>query len=230
MKSLVLAALCLAVPAVSGCGGADPPSAGSAAPAGADVNPDGVPYPSPPDGYGRRARSGGTPGSVMANFKFRGYPGGDASRGLRDVSLADYYDPCNRRYRLIHLTVAAVWCQPCFQETDAIVAARSKLEAERVVVLQALDDGPVAGTPATPGDLDYWVKTHRSNFTELLDPGLQNLSGFFDAASIPWNADLDPRTMEILDASEGWSGDVGSAISPSVLPSAPSTPSPVECP
>ena len=42
--------------------------------AGNDSNPDGVPYPAPAGGYGRTARTGSTPGSVIQNFKFLGYP------------------------------------------------------------------------------------------------------------------------------------------------------------
>ncbi len=150
-----------------------------------DTNLDNVPYPNPADGYGHAARRGTTPGSVMQNFKFLGYPNGDRSLGLSTIALADYYDPCNKRHKLLHLSVAGVWCGPCNLETDAIVAAGPQLAAQGVAVLQALDDGPVQNQPATKGDLDYWSATHRSNFTEVLDPGLHNLGGFFDAAAIP---------------------------------------------
>jgi hypothetical protein len=151
----------------------------------------------------------------MQNFKFRGYPGGNTKGGLQTIALADYYDPCNKLYKVLHLTVAGVWCHPCNMETDAIVAAQLQLESERVVVIQALDDGPIAGTPAVQKDLDFWVANHHVNFTAMLDPGLQNLGGFFDAAAIPWNADLDVRTMEILDASVGFS-DVMTELAPAL--------------
>jgi hypothetical protein len=213
-----------------GCGSSDPAVASAVAAGGHDANPDGVPYPAPSGGYGRTARSGGTAGSVIANFKFKGYPNGALSNGLTTISLADYYDPCSKRYKMIHLTVSAVWCQPCSQETDALVAASSMLSKEGIVVLQALDEGATAGTPATQSDLQYWIADHKSDFTEMIDPGLQNLSGFFNAASVPWNADLDPRTMEILDSTQGWPGSVASEVSLAVLPSAPSYPVAVSCP
>jgi hypothetical protein len=197
---------------------------------GHDTNPDGVPYPDPAGGYGRTARSGNTPGSVIQNFKFLGYPtlpgDGTYPSSPTTISMADYYDPCNKRYKLIHMSVASVWCVPCNEETDAIVAAKSQLDSEQVVVLQALDEGPTQGTGATLGDLQQWIVSHKSNFPEMLDPELQNLAGFFNAAAIPWNADLDPRTMEILDSTEGWSGDVSSEISLSVVPAQPSYPIP----
>lgn len=198
--------------------------------AGTDVNPDGVAYPVPPAPacYGRTARTGSTPGSIIANFKFQGYVNGDVSQGLTTISLADYYDPCNKRYKMIHLSVAAVWCVPCGQETDAFVAAQSSLASQGIVVLQALDDGPSEGMPATVSDLQYWIMQHNSNFTEMLDPGLTNFGGFFDAASVPWNADLDPRTMELLDSSEGFSGSAQSEVQSglSAMPATPSYPIP----
>jgi hypothetical protein len=185
-------------------------------PNGHDANPDGVPYPSPAGGYGHSARVGSNPGNVMQNFKFLGYVNGAQSGGLQTISLADYYDPCNKRYKLLHITVAAVWCVPCNMETDALVASKSQLDAEKVLVLQALDDGPIMGRPATTTDLNYWVTNHSVNFTEMLDPGLQNFGGFFDAAAIPWNADLDVRTMEILDAAVGFTGDVTTELGPAL--------------
>jgi hypothetical protein len=209
--------------------------AGSALPpvgAGHDSNPDGVPYPDPPGGYGRTARVGNTPGSVIQNFKFLGYPNADESSGLQTISLADYYDPCNKTYKLLHLSVAAVWCEPCNEETSAVVAdlnsASSVIKGDKAVFIQALDDGPVEGTGATLNDLNYWVKEHTSNFTEMLDPDLKNLGGFFNAAAIPWNCDIDPRTMEIIDASEGWAGSVAGVIDPALsdLPTTPGYPLP----
>jgi hypothetical protein len=201
---------------------------------GNELNPDGVPYPDAPSGgYGHTARSGSTPGSVIQNFKFQGYVNGDDSTPqMTTISLADYYDPCNKRLKILHLSVAAVWCVPCGDETDAVVAdlasSSSTLNTNKVVFLQALDEGPTAGVPATQSDLQFWIMKHSSNFTEMLDPELANLSGFFPAAEVPWNCDIDPRTMEILDSSEGWNGSVSDELQPALaaLPATPSYPIP----
>ena len=177
------------------------------------TNPDGFAYPSPP--FGRNARSGSTPGSRMQNFAYLGYPNGDPSQGLQTIAMIDYYDPCGKRFKLIHLSVAAVWCTPCNQETAAVVAARADLDAEQVVMLQALDDGPTVNVGATQHDLDLWIARYRPAFSEVLDPGLIHLGGFFPAAEVPWNCDIDPRTMEIIDQSTGWS-DVTTELSPAL--------------
>ena len=226
-------AAALALATVPACSSSPSASTGTCTDdAGGSTNPDGVPYPCPAAGYGHNPRSGSTPGSVIQNFQFQGYLNGDSTQPLTTISLADYYDPCNKRYKILHLSVGAVWCQPCSEETSAVVAdlasPSSVLKAGGVVFLQALDDGPTVGVPATTNDLNYWIMSHNSNFTEMLDPGLMNLGGFFAAASIPWNSDIDVRTMEMLDSSEGWLGDVGSEIQPglSALPATPSYPLP----
>jgi len=195
------------------------------------LNPDGIPYPDPPGGYGRRARSLKTPGSVIQDFKFQGYRNADQSTGLQTISLADYYDPCGKRLKLLHLTVAGVWCVPCNEETDALVAGKATTDSEGVVVIQALSDGAVEGVPATLSDLDTWISKHKTNFTEMLDPGLANLGGFFMASAIPWNCDIDPRTMEILDDSTGWAGDIVTELQPGLtaVASASRYPIPAAC-
>jgi hypothetical protein len=196
-----------------------------------DTNPEGVPYPMPQGGYGRTARRGNTPGSVIQNFQFYGYPNADESHGLQRIALADFYDPCNKHSKLLHLSVAAVWCVPCNQETTTLVASKAQLATDKVVVVQALSDGPTMNVGATTGDLNTWIKTNHSNFTEMLDPNLANLGIFFNAAAVPWNCDIDPRTMEILDESTGWAGTVSAEIDPALsdVDSAPDYPVAVQC-
>ncbi len=229
MRSHFVAAVASCALACSGGKGAASQSSdagGQVATTGHDVNPDGVAYPAGP--YGHDARRGSTPGSVIQNFKFQGYPGADPSQGLQAISLADYYDPCNKRLKLLHLNVAGVWCTSCNQETDAIVAGKSQLDAARVVVLQAIDDGKSPGVPATQSDLDFWISRHKSNFTSMLDPGLNDLGGFFpNPSSIPWNFDIDPRTMEIVSAAVAIQTDLTAGLSS--IPAAPSYPVPVTC-
>jgi hypothetical protein len=235
--ALMARAALFALATLAACS-SSPPAATDACSSGDDggpgtgTNPDGVPYPCPANGYGHNPRTGTTPGSIIQNFKFQGYLNGDMTQPLTTISLADYYDPCNKRFKILHLSVAAVWCEPCNEETTAVVtdlaSSSSILKADGVVFLQALDDGPTEGVPATVGDLNTWITNHNSNFTEMLDPGLQNLSGFFQASAIPWNSDIDVRTMEMLDSSEGWDGSVSSEIQPGLaaLPAMPSYPLP----
>jgi hypothetical protein len=212
LAALSLASLGAGCSSSGAAGPACDPCTEAGASAGPSTNPDGVPYPSPPGGYGHTPRVGKTAGSVIANLHFYGYVNGDMAKGLQVISLADYYDPCKKRLKLLHLSVAGVWCVPCNEETDALVAAQSLLQSNEVVVLQALSDGAMEGVGATQTDLNYWVNLHKVNFTEMLDPGPTQFGGFFNASAIPWNADVDPRTMELVDSSTGWDGDVMTEI------------------
>jgi hypothetical protein len=232
-RSLTMAAVALASfsPEIA-CSSSQSPTSSSPASSSntmAALNPDGVAYPSA--NIGHNARKGSSPGNVIQNFTFQGYLDADRSKGLQPISLAEYYDPCGKRIKMIHLTVAGAWCVPCGEETDALVAAKAQLASERVTVLQALGDGPTEGVPATMTDLDNWIAKHGSNFTEMLDPNLKNLGAFFNAGSVPWNCDIDPRTMEIIRDGTGWPGDLNSDLQPSLdaIPAAPSYPIPAVC-
>jgi hypothetical protein len=231
------------LPALMGCSGGgasqaqtcdpcvDAATTTAATVTGHDTNPEGVPYPTPAAGYGHAARRGNTPGSVIQNFQFLGYPNADESHGLQTIALADFYDPCNKHSKLLHLSVAAVWCVPCNEETVALVAAKAQLSTDKVVLVQALSDGPTMNIGATTADLNTWIKTNHSNFTEMLDPNLANLGTFFNAAAVPWNCDIDPRTMEILDEGTGWAGTIDAELDPalSAVSSAPDYSVTVKC-
>ncbi len=200
-------------------------SAASTPPAEPDTTrtPPAWPLPYPTQHIGVRARGEGadgtpnaTPGDVIANFKFLGYPNGDRSKGLQTVALADYFDPAGTTYKVIHLIAAATWCGPCNDETDALVSAlddpSSDLRTRGVVYLQALVEGPSPNYGATEADLDAWVTAHHTPFTSVLDPEAQALGAFFDASSVPFNADVDARSMEILQAGTGYEAPDASVV------------------
>ena len=187
---------------------------GPASGAQADVNPYGVAYPTTNIGY--QARRGSVAGNVIQNYKFQGYKATtdassvlDTTQSLSNIALADFFDPQGKLgangggIKVIHLSVAAVWCPPCNDEADQTAAAAPGLAAQGVIFVQAIDDGPQHGVPATQQDLNGWIIKHKSNFTEMLDPGLRNLGQFFDAAAVPFNANIDARTMEILSSGVG---------------------------
>ena len=179
-----------------------------------ETNPYGAAYPT--TNLGIYARHNNVAGNVIQNFKFLGYQATadsssvlDTTKPLTSIPLSDYFDPQQKLgpngpgIKVIHLSVAAVWCVPCNNETDDTEKVAAGLTAQGVVFIQAIDDGPAQGTPATTTDLNNWVAKHKSNFTEMLDPGLRNLGQFFDAAAVPFNANIDARSMEILSAGVG---------------------------
>lgn len=172
-----------------------------AAAAAPDTNPDGVPYPK--DNIGTVERKGSKPGNRIANFKFMGYPNADKSGGLQPLSLAQFYDPSGNRYRILHIQASGVWCSACQAETEVVVPMKADLEAKKAVWVVSLAEGPTPGTPSKQKDLDGWIAEFKSPYTHFLDPNNANLGPFYDRTALPWNANIDARTMEILTAGTG---------------------------
>lgn len=166
-----------------------------------DANPDGVAYPK--DNIGTKPRSGSTPGNKIQNYKFLGYPNGDRSGGLKPISLADYFDPTGARYKLIHIQASGSWCVYCQAELETLVPMKADLDSRKVAWIVSLAEGPATGTPAKTSDLDEWLAEFKAPYTHVLDPGNKYLGVFYDAAALPWNADINAKTMEILESGVG---------------------------
>jgi len=166
-----------------------------------DTNPDGVPYPT--QNLGTSPRSGSKTGNRINNYKFYGYPDGNVANGLQPMSLAQFFDPKGERYKLIHLQASGVWCVWCQRETETLVPMKQKLDDRKVVWLMRLAEGAAQGTPSKQSDLDKWISEYKSPFNQFLDPGNKNLGVFYDAAALPWNASINAKTMEILEAGTG---------------------------
>jgi hypothetical protein len=188
-----------------------------------DLNPYGVAYPK--DNIGTSARMGSSAGNQIQNFCFVGYvnaaPGTPTSdtAAPTTICLADYYDPLNKKYKLLHISVAAEWCNPCNEETDSIAGdsdagppVAKTLASQGVVLLQALTEGYTVGTAAVLGDLKTWISNKGIDYNIVLDPELANLGVFVTEAAIPWNSDIDVRTMELLDQGVGYDGMIESDI------------------
>ncbi len=204
---IIPAALCGA-----GCGTSGPSAPqDQGLPGGASVNPYGASYPT--DRLGTSARAGTTAGSRLRNLQFRGYRNAVASKELSTISMADFFDPEARKYKVIHLSAASVWCGPCVRETEDTVRITESMAAKGVVFVQALIDGRATGTGASEQDLTDWTTKFGNLFPTVLDARARNLGEFFDSASVPWNANVDARSMEILSAGTGAPPDIGADVS-----------------
>ncbi len=168
---------------------------------GHDTNPDGVAYPTAD--VGGRARKGTIAGSRIPNFTFQGYPDSDRSRGLQTVSLADLYDPGQQRHKLLHVMAAVAWCPHCAAQTQAMVQAAPQLREAGLVILQTLMEAPDPSRALTLSDLGNWIDRFGTPFTVVFDVEGRRLSTIANLEAVPWNAFIDTRTMEILDAGLG---------------------------
>ena len=166
-----------------------------------DTNPYGVAYPT--TNLGTQQRSGTKPGNLINNFKFLGYPDGNPANGLQPMSLARFFDPEAREYKILHIQASGVWCVYCQKETEVVTPLAPKLKERKVIWMVSMAEGPTQGKPSTQKDLDGWIAEYKSPFPHVLDPGNKNLGIFYDAAALPWNANINAKTMEILQAGTG---------------------------
>lgn len=168
-------------------------------PSASAKNPDGFVYPT--DHLGAVARRGTTRGDRIPNFAFRGYLNGDTSK-LQTRSLADFYDPQAKRYRLIHMIAVAYWCSICRGETKEIAPIETKVRADGVVQIAVLISGATNGVGPSLSELDDWHASYAPTYDLAFDVRGTQLSamGF---SGVPWNALIDPRTMELLTSTEG---------------------------
>ncbi|AKU97977.1 hypothetical protein AKJ09_04641 [Labilithrix luteola] len=157
------------------------------------------------------ANQGTKKGNTIKNYKFVGYLDADKADGLKPISLADFYDPTGETYELIHIQASGTWCSVCKAETQATVPLADQIKARKVAWIITIAEGPTPGVPSTQQDLDKWMSTFNAPFTHVLDPGNKNLGPFYDAAALPWNANINAKTMEILSAGVGGTND-GAAI------------------
>lgn len=179
--------------------------------AGRSANPEGLPY--PPGPYGATPRQGSTPGDVFPNFSFRGQRDSVVDEdGLETISLADYHDPEQRRYRVLHLSAVAMWCPYCARETAELARVATALRAEGAALLQVAIDGPSQGEGPDRCDLADWVAEHDTSFTVVLDVGARRLGTVTSLASVPYNAIIDTRTMEVLEAGTGAPDDIAAVV------------------
>ncbi len=180
-----------------GLGGAGDTSAATAP----DTNPAGVAYPT--NNIGTNPRAGSTPGNTLANYKFLGYPDGDVTKGLQPISMATLFDPTGARVKLIHVQASGSWCIYCQEETKTITPMRQKLADRKVAWIISLAEGVTPGTPSTNSDLQKWIGQFKAPYTQFLDPANKNFGPFYDAAALPWNANINAKTMEILSSGVG---------------------------
>ncbi len=172
-----------------------------------ETNPDGLPYPA--DHIGGRKRSGTRPGDRMPNLTLRSYRNGRAD-GLETISLAEYFDPDQKRNKVLHIQVAATWCAICSAELEATVTVTEPLKERGVVFLEILVSGATAGEGPSLEEVDRWIDRHKTNFPTAIDVRARRLAPLgVSGSAMPHDILIDTRTMEILDSSIGAPLDVG---------------------
>ena len=208
MRAPLLLALAGLALAVACSGGTSTEELPREAPTANTKNPDGIAYPT--DFLGAIARRGTTRGERIPNFAFRGYLSGDRTK-LETRSLADFYDPGTKRYKLIHVIAVAYWCSICRGETKEIAPLQAKLRSDGVVQLAVMINGASNGIGPSLAELEDWHTSYNPSYDLAFDVrGTQLAAMRF--SGVPWNALIDPRTMELLTSTEGAPQNVASYI------------------
>lgn len=158
----------------------------------------------PTDHLGPNKRVGTRRGDRIPNLTFQGYIDGDRSKGLRSISLADYFDPALRRYKILHIEVAATWCAICSSVAKATVLAKEPMARKGVAYIEIIVAGPTVGAGPALEEVTGWMDRHHSNFTTAIDVRARRLGALgVTGEVIPWDILVDTRTMEILDSAGG---------------------------
>ena len=198
--------LVLVAAAVS-CSGGDPPELDDPDVPPHSANPDGVPYPT--DHIGSHARSGKNPGDRIPNLTFQAYVDGDKSK-LQTVSLADFFDPQAKKYKLLHIEGSATWCVICGSVADATTIVAPAYAPKGVVYLEVIVSGQKQFKGPSGDEVTGWIDAHHSNFTTAYDVRARRMSTIgVDGSVMPYDVYVDLRTMEIIESSGGAPSDIG---------------------
>ena len=172
------------------------------------TGPDGEPYPT--DHLGGRKRVGHTPGDRIPNLSFRAYRNDGGAKELVTLSLSEFFDPAQKRNKVLHIQVAATWCTICSSELDATVTVTEQLAQRGIRELEIVVSGATAGKGPSLVEVDSWIDRHKSNFPTAIDVGARRMTPLgIDGLGVPYDLLIDTRTMEILDSSIGAPADVG---------------------
>jgi hypothetical protein len=171
------------------------------------ANPDGVAYPT--DHIGAHARSGKNPGDRIPNLTFQAYVDGDKSK-VQTVSLADFYDPTSKKYKLLHIEGSAVWCTICGSVADATTQVKPAFLPKGIVYLEVIVSGGTQFKGPSGDEVTGWIDAHHSNFTTAYDVRARRMSTIgVDGSVMPYDVYVDLRTMEIVESSGGAPADIG---------------------
>ena len=204
---------------IQGTGGGDEPEVAPAFPEGTgQPSPAQVAYPAGPYGVGIN--------SVVANYKFVGYPNSlKVNDVMNEIQLAAFYNPTGEGVypegstvgeagtplpKALLIVVSAVWCGPCNFEADETLP---KLYLEYKPLggefFLTLADGPTAGKAATSKSLYNWTKKYAVDYPSTIDPTYK-LGALFEADAYPANMIIDTRTMKIVEVISGAPEEGGS--------------------
>ncbi|MCS6914469.1 MAG: hypothetical protein RMK29_07050 [Myxococcales bacterium] len=151
-------------------------------------------------------------GQQIANLSFLWYRNGLADIGQepQKVRLSDIYAMRTQGARLLMLSGAAEWCEPCKAEADALVRVLKNPDflsylagkGNPLVVVQVLLQQQ-DGSPSDRDALVRWVRSHKiDNFSVGIDP-LDQVGQYTPANFLPRNLYIRISDMTLMAQEPG---------------------------
>jgi hypothetical protein len=179
----------------SGTTGSD---AGSTPPEGDDTGaptdppPAPLTYPSGPYGF--------TVGATFPNRTLQAMHDG----AWTSLSMLDLYDPDGSRHiNGVYLSAGAEWCSACRAEAPMLQSMwTSRYEAKGARIVTALVQNASSG-PADEATVQRWIAAFAITYDVAADPTYSVLAATGGTVPIPYGYVIDPRTMRIVQITEG---------------------------
>jgi hypothetical protein len=146
-------------------------------------------------------------GDVVEKVTWQGYA--ENSDGPSTINIEDFHD-CDgsKGINALLIDTSAIWCSPC---QDAAVKIESEMKASwkaagiHVITLIAQD---AMTAPAKLSDANIWrADFNLYNTVVAADPFFTFAPPDEKTIGLPLELVVDPRTMTIIDAQEGFTGD-----------------------
>jgi hypothetical protein len=168
-------------------------------------------------------------GSIIPDFSFEGFVGGDVQT-LAGITIYDFYNPHagdasyapadpseddrlfppgspygggTKKPTALLIDIASVWCGPCNEEAkDTLNVLYAKYKPCGGEFFFQLAEGGSPGAPVTPQLLSTWISMYHLTYPAVWDPSKQ-LFPIYNADAFPDSAIVDTRTMRLVDVVSG---------------------------
>ncbi len=151
----------------------------------------------PESGFGTQVGS-----FVRQNLNWQGYRAGEDV--VSDMSVEEYFD-CDgsRGINALLFVTSAVWCGNCQAEAQQISGKADDWAAKGIVPVTLMIE-KIDSSPADPDTALQWRDSYKLSSDVAADPSFSFAHN--GTIGLPLQIIVDPRTMEIVDSVEGYSG------------------------
>jgi len=146
--------------------------------------------------------------TAAPNLTWQGYEEGSSQ--VSTISILDYFD-CDgsKGINALLVDVSATWCGACQQEAMDLPGQVSGWSGKGIRVLTLMIEDENMNPATTQTALDWKNAFGLTQIAVAADPNF-TLSPSSGAVGLPMQVLIDPRTMQIVEVDQGYSGDYSS--------------------